>query len=382
VIETLATTEIFGTNDLYNTLLRGFTGDDTPQQEETLLIEEEVASPAPDVCLISLLPSDVSLHIFSYVDIFSLIYRAAVVCQPWHELCNNDVFWKSRYMASVRDWHSFQSHHMPKSSLGHILKTTSEFYGKLFGSAPVEISSNTPPQTPSLTWKQKYLLQYSRNSAEYTRHVALRTCPVSNHQANLNPKGLQFSPTFSSTYKVLIVGEGMETSAKRLVYDMMWGERTIFKMTKLYPGNEGIGSGVGFEVNGVDLNVSAIYNHAKALMRTDDQEKWVDLFRESHALLFVMDLFGSTDSVKNELDLLLRPELGFRPQAPLLVLACKHSMSRETSTNPDTGNWQSPAEIAEKLKLHELARPWCVRHVEVQTLDGIYQGLDWLIPIL
>jgi len=138
---------------------------------------------------------------------------------------------------------------------------------------------------------------------------------------------------------------------------------------------------VGFEVNGVDLNMSAIYNHAKALLRTDEQEKWVDLFRESHALLFVMDLLGSTEEVKRELDFLLKPELGLRSHVPLLVLACKFSFVQNSEVTTSE-KYRSPAEIAEKLNLEELGRPWCVRHVEIETLDGIYQGLDWLIPVL
>jgi len=310
---------------------------------------------------------------------FSLVYKISFVCMHWHKLTNDNNFWKMLYLKSVRSWGLFQSYRTPKSSsIGQIFQSTTQL---LFGTNSSNVSPDLPPVP--LTWKQKYLHQYARNSEEYKRHVTLRTCPVSNHQANLKPKGLQFSPAFSSTYKVLIVGEGLETSAKRLLYDMMWGERTPFKMTKLYPGNEGIGSGVGFEVNGVDLNMSAIYNHTKAL-RTDEQEKWIDLFRESHALLFVMDFLGSTEEVKKELDFLLKPELGLRSHVPLLVLACKFNLV-ENSTSHSSGAAEkprSPAEIAEKLSLEELGRPWCVRHVEIETLDGIYQGLDWLIPVL
>lgn len=46
---------------------------------------------------------------------------------------------------------------------------------------------------------------------------------------------------------------------------MMWSDHTPFEMTGLYPGQDGIGSGVGFNFMGSKLNLSAIYY---------DEEKW------------------------------------------------------------------------------------------------------------
>jgi len=192
---------------------------------------------------------------------------------------------------------------------------------------------------------------------------------------NFHPKRLDLTPSFSDTHKILVVGDGLETSAKRLVYDMMWGNNTSFKMTKLYPGADGIGSGVGFEFNGADLNICAIYNIAQLLFQEDYIEKWIGLFREATGLILVMDLLGDPSTVKNELDLLTEYGLNLRPGIPLVVLVCKHEID-PNSTFP------SCQSIATQLGLSELDRPWCVRIVEVRNLDGVFEGIDWLLSSL
>jgi len=155
---------------------------------------------------------------------------------------------------------------------------------------------------------------------------------------------------------------------------MMWGNMTSFKMTKLYPGTEGIGSGVGFEFNGAEINISAIYNHSQTLSKEDDLEKWIDLFRDADGLIFVMDLEGDTNIVKTEMDRLTEHGLILRPSVPFAVFACKQEFNQSSDIISPT-----PKQIAEQLKLDELERPWCVRSVEVQKLDGVYQGIDWIM---
>jgi len=108
------------------------------------------------------------------------------------------------------------------------------------------------------------------------------------------------------------------------------------------------------------------------LSQEDYIDKWIDLFREAAGLIFVMDLLGETSTVKNEMDLLKQYGLNLRPGIPVVVFACKHEL------DPDA-TYPSSQTIAEQLRLSELDRPWCVRIVEVKSLDGVFEGIDWLL---
>jgi len=56
-----------------------------------------------------------------------------------------------------------------------------------------------------------------------------------------------------------MLGSGLDTSAKDLLYAMMWGQHIDLPLTGLHPGVDGLGSGVGFDVNGVNLNIAALH---------------------------------------------------------------------------------------------------------------------------
>jgi hypothetical protein len=322
---------------------------------------------------ISYLPDDVLTSILILVGDVYLFNIIPLVSKHWHGLINNEMFWKKRYLDCAPLWQSYLSYHIPKSKIQKLLHKTTAFYENWIANEE-EISD--PKLQEELLWKQKYFIQYSRNNPEYYQYIKehRQTVSFSNHSLSLQPKKMNFSPAFKNTYKILVVGEGLETSAKKLVYDMMWGTNTPFKMTGLYPGTEGIGSGVGFEVNGVDLNISAIYNYFGLLSYEYYMQKWIDLFRESHGLIFVMDLVGDPSLVKSEMDLLKEYAISLPVGLPLLVLACKQQIEESTCISPQS--------IADQLQLNELGRPWCVRTVEIRSLDGLYEGMDWILSWL
>jgi len=323
---------------------------------------------------ISILPDDVMIRIFIYVGDKNLFCLLPLVSKRWNGMINNDGFWKQRYNSCVPGWLTYQSFHLPKSKLEKLLNTTTAFYEKWISveGKTEENERPIPKLKEDLLWKEKYFIQYSRNNPDYDQYVKTHRHVVSNQTRNLEPMKLNFSPAFSNPYKILVFGDGLETSAKRLVYDMMWGNNTSFKMTRLYPGNDGIGSGVGFEFNGIDLNVCAIYNVTNLLLQEDYIEKWIDLFRESHGLILVMDLLGETATVKDEMDILTDYGLKLRPGIPLVVFACKQELEPNIT-------FPSARSIADQLRLSELDRPWCVRIVEVRSLDGVFEGIDWLL---
>lgn len=375
-----------------------------PNKQEPLS-SQATEAPSGASLIDQALPKELMLFLFSYLDVKSLSHRACLVSKAWFQLANEEMLWKDRYWKDVSTWDSVHAARPTTSnkSWGALYTNTQKvLYGKLFNGVSL--------QTTEPSWKRKFMAQYNYNCEDYKNHVKLRTAPVSNLQRKVEPYagGLGFrSPFGGKTYKIVIVGEGLETSAKCLVYEMMWGANTPFKMTKLYPGNGGIGSGVGFELNGVDLNITAIYNHSQMLQR-GAQQQWIDLFKDTHAVMFVMDVYGDTTTVKQELDALLDTQNGLSSTAPVIVLACKHHTNkRVVQADADQSNAGAATDassdasletddplttsgftamtsfdIAEKLELNKLSRWWCVRKVDVETLDGVYQSLDWLLSVM
>jgi hypothetical protein len=312
------------------------------------------------------------IRIFILVGDKYLFCLLPLVSKRWHEILNNVGFWKQRYYSCAPGWLSYQSFHLPKSKLENLLNTTTEFYQKWIISVDPKSEENQSPipkLQEELLWKEKYFIQYLRNNPEYYQYVKSHRQVVSNQSFQPNKS---FTPAFTNPYKILITGDGLETSAKKLVYDMMWGSNTSFKMTQLYPGSDGIGSGVGFEFNRTDLNVCAIYNITNLLSREDYIVKWIDLFHEAHGLILGMDLLGDTAPVKAEMDLLKTYGINLRRGIPLVVFACKQEIDPNSS-------FPTAQSIAEQLNLAEIDRPWCVRIVEVRSLDGVFEGLDWLL---
>lgn len=346
-----------------------------------------------DVSLVNrVLPKEILLLIFSHLDINSLIKGASQSCKKWHQFIEDDALWESLYKREVGTWNSYSTvkfNRIMKGPWDDFYSYTQKAYGKFFGTTEPETKSSV------ITWKHKYLVQHQINSESYNKRIKSRAVPAQNYDRKMAPTQTSTLSAFSLVQKlcrVMIVGEGLETTSKTLVYHMMWGEDSPFKMTKLYPGTGGIGSGVGFEIDGVDLNVSAIYDHEKLFQTPDGLEQWVNFLKETDGLMFVMDMCGNTITVKNDLEILLQSKNGLPPTTPLVVLACTGSKSNvvPTTTTADEESPKSagvfdnltPAEIAEKLDLDSLNRPWLVRRVDVSTLDGMYQSFDWLFSYL
>jgi len=149
---------------------------------------------------------------------------------------------------------------------------------------------------------------------------------------------------------------------------------------------KGIGSGVGFRVDGKQLNLAVMQN--KGFLATSRQ-RWHDFFRTADGLIFVVDntrdeaalrearkLLFQTLVLASATDEELDEERG-DPQAvtsaPLLVMVC------EMEKNADRC-W-TPAEVAEGLGLSKFMqkRRWCVRSVAVENMSGIAESLHWLL---
>jgi len=153
------------------------------------------------------IPDDLVIRILINVGDPYLFSLFPLVCKRWNNLINNDGFWKQRYLSCAPYWLQYQSHHFPKSKLHKVFRTTTAFYEKWISKE--EVNNNKEiEEKPELTWKQKYFIEYSRNSPEYQKFVQSRRQLVSNQSVQIQK--LNFSPAFNSTHKILIVGEGLE----------------------------------------------------------------------------------------------------------------------------------------------------------------------------
>ena len=95
---------------------------------------------------------------------------------------------------------------------------------------------------------------------------------------------------------------------------------------------------------------------------------WSYYYHNTDALIFVVDSndIQRIDEARKELDKLLdSDELR---DAVLLVYANKQ----------DLPNAMKPQELASKLQLTSLRRPWFVQGTCAKTGDGLYEGLDWV----
>lgn len=111
-----------------------------------------------------------------------------------------------------------------------------------------------------LSWKTRYLVQYKEN----------RVCNKSKTSNSSHPSEKLLGILSNSPFikrpvpKVLILGEALRTSAKKLVQLMMSnGSNSRLPMTQLHPGMEGVGAGVGFQIDKTEFNLIAVYRNKK-----------------------------------------------------------------------------------------------------------------------
>ena len=69
----------------------------------------------------------------------------------------------------------------------------------------------------------------------------------------------------------------------------MWGDKSLFKISNLYPGVEGIGSGVGFDlINGAEINLAVMHRYEDRKVFESVRPKWRKFFKNSEGFIFVM----------------------------------------------------------------------------------------------
>ena len=95
---------------------------------------------------------------------------------------------------------------------------------------------------------------------------------------------------------------------------------------------------------------------------------WKHYYHNSNGLIFVVDCndVDRIDKAREELDMLIEEDE--LRDAVFLIYANKQ----------DLPNAIKPQELASKLRLNTLHRPWHVQGSCGKTGDGLYEGLEWL----
>jgi hypothetical protein len=379
--------------------------------EETVDTEELTRWNEVEIAF-SRLPFEIKLYIFAHLPIKTLGI-ICLVCREWRSFAEDGLLWRSKFEHDRLQWDVFSNTgSLPTVSRGLEKRETSTIstnwltrvqkrLGNLFSdSSNVQASTNpsTSNELPSegeavsksKDWKKLYLQCYFDNLFRVPRKE--------------EGKGDSFEATTQlsqDAYKVTLFGETLagDPIAKNLFYQLMW--KPVLTKKGFFSGSGGVGAGVGFEVNGKLLNMTALhlgkYRSNKDDLLEGMSSDWKAFFKASDGLVFVMrnyyDISEMGNLLKGILDI---ANEGTSSQAPLLVFLCrgyledeKAQTSAAASETEDTSEEKEkekeeerdvcPAVLAEQLGFTEIeGRKWSVRNVYLPSLDGIAEGLHWL----
>jgi hypothetical protein len=232
------------------------------------------------------------------------------------------------------------------------------------GKSKVALNTNAPtpssPTSPTLSSFSSEVAQAIKTNAPVLANKLV---------SKISPVVGQLKVPFKKTYRIPMLGEGLESTSKDLLYSMMWPQNApLFTVTGLFPGVEGMGSGVGFNVDNVNMNIAALHR-----CHLDDlRSKWRSYFQKSDGVIYVVSCKNLVNApIRKHLAHVVAGEEPLVPtKAPLLVLLV---------CDDPQGATVRPSEMAEQLKLEELeGRAWCVQLVDMSTLNGLPQALRWL----
>jgi hypothetical protein len=402
------------------------------------------------------MPEEILISIFKYLGPSPKeILTTAVVSRQWYRLSFDQKVWETLFYKEESRWDSLVSIHGERQDLGKkILNTGSKLLQSIFKSSDAPAEEDESLQT--LDWRKSYIKQYIHNTIVAKRihaHIqSIRKNVTDNEnyafvQPIVNPWEMKSpfaetvrNPFTKKVFRVPMFGEGLETSAKKLVYNMMWGDKSLFKISNLYPGVEGIGSGVGFDlINGAEINLAVMHRYEDRKVFESVRPKWRKFFKNSEGFIFVMSHEVDIAKTKKEMDNFINDQWT-RPDAPLLILFdpniegpvpdegeedpieqlqnnnnneptiaenrdmyndllgeqadadnasenSAESLQSSTSsadappTEEKSKNYlagKRPIDIVKELGLEHMKRKWCVRRFNAKSLDGVYEALLWL----
>ncbi len=211
------------------------------------------------------------------------------------------------------------------------------------------------------------------NIAENQRRCVAAPKASNNENAWRIRKGLIDRIT-STSHFVPIFGNALETTARKLVYRLMWGNEEAppwFPVAGVFPGAGGMGGGVAFHVAGTEMRLAPFYSWEKDVKKSDPL---VVMLSQSDGLTFVVD-DGVMESETEQRSMCATINMvveAAKPLAPILVLSFA------------SGAHQCDARrVLTLLGLDTLSgRAICVRTVPESTDTGVAEGFEWLAETL
>lgn len=272
------------------------------------------------------------------------ILSSALVCKAWWNVTKQEQLWRHLFQRDSPSWH---------------LLCRNE--------AHLASSSNNK-------WRTAYLCQYRLNKSRFApSQVAAKLSLFAESVAGVGQWELRL-PFARKVHRILMFGEGLETSARKLLYTLLWSKNSPFQMTRAYPGVEGVGSGFGFRVGSKELALAALYKYDTPGVFDRVRPQWRELFLSTSGFVFVVDPNEELARARADLASFMDAEW-IPPSAPLLVLVI-HRASDATRSSPGA----TPVAVAEALQLNERrSKNFLVRYCAwPDGLHGVVDGISWL----
>eukprot|EP01103_Thecamoeba_quadrilineata_P000120 TRINITY_DN10096_c0_g1_i1.p1 TRINITY_DN10096_c0_g1~~TRINITY_DN10096_c0_g1_i1.p1 ORF type:complete len:374 (+),score=42.64 TRINITY_DN10096_c0_g1_i1:63-1184(+) len=314
------------------------------------------------------LPDELQILIFSYLPAVDLA-RCELLSRRHLLMCGSPFLWKIVFNRDKVLWRAFgkfednESRSLAWLPGASLMRNLHQFFAdEFFDTSDLDQNGVILNERD---WKKEYKHNYLENKQVVKEHksqsISKSPCIVRSNQSI-------FNRLFDEkTYLIPMFGDGLEASAKKLVYRIMFDEKSPLGVTHLYPGVEGIGSGVGFTIHEKKINLAPMYKYEDVGRFEQVRPIWKDYFRTVHGFIFVVDPCN-LEALKHAREMLegLIPR---ETDGPILVLACINHNQPKVPI----------CDLALSLNMEQFKeRLWCIRHVDVSDLDGVMEGVSWL----
>eukprot|EP01114_Cavostelium_apophysatum_P013325 TRINITY_DN3202_c0_g1_i1.p1 TRINITY_DN3202_c0_g1~~TRINITY_DN3202_c0_g1_i1.p1 ORF type:complete len:407 (+),score=91.88 TRINITY_DN3202_c0_g1_i1:84-1223(+) len=332
--------------------------------EESLIqsVSLELASPE-NISPFLLLPTEIRQLIFGHLEAQDLLQveRTSRALNTESQRC-----WASLFNRNKCRWDAIENVCRTNSASGltHTVRLLAAKW--LAGEQKEEDAQELASESAPINFKNFVLRQALLN--EHLSSLPAHEKDLSDASVRIDHRGKSsYRPSIlgnrDKVFRVPIVGDSMP---KRLVYSMMHSKDSNFTLSKLYPGVEGLGSGLGFTVNRTQLNLAPMYKYDVTEQARADGKSF---FKSSNALVYMVDPKNIAQSKK---ELFALEKEWITKESPILVLV-------------PTDAAQTTSDVVEMLGLLDTPmreRTWSVHRFSVENLTGVREALHWLTSVL
>jgi len=378
-------------------------------------------------------PSLNSLPFYCKVYILSMLETNDICCLSqtswhWNEICSDTFVWRELLCRDAVKWTSvcYKSYPLLKDDIIFEMSNNQSVSKGFVPINTMTFEERVRCRESGFDYKQLYLTA-AQHRFKHNKEVKTSQFPSTSASHYSIPKLLRSVwATFIGCGQVIMLGPGMESkNTSKLFICLLRSRPDLFVIKGLLPGGqEGIGSGVELEFRGERrFNLIALYSNNRQARRdqvglsrllnsrildvrlpnsegsatTVFQDAFDNFVCVEHNFVLssavknflsggqvgrrclvyavdaskegqnVIDISTNRLELKTFLDGLQETEL---LKTPLLVICCHSSLSKGKIPCCEIASYLDLASITD--------RPWLVRDVNVDSLDGLESGLSWL----